>query len=248
MPHILLYSVHSAAKKKSKASGLTKSEATVISSTIRYHEVISICTNALRHQNDSKLNMASYLAVFALAVFENNMMPMTDAADLAKSNVIEHVTIELTPAQQRGFKGGKPTSVSGISFTPQFIDFYENFFEKEIDISSSQPQMWLKQNKNRGLSEENAVLLTKLRVLLFQCTGNCKMYMWKGSHGSSHPAAAATNNRKNGITPDIMYEEFSRSMRFVLIHPFCTKADYEKLVHDEKANKEWVPKSWKKKK
>ena len=220
----------------------------MISSTIRYHEVKHLCTNALRFQNDSKLNIVSYLVVFALAIFENNMMPMTDVADLDKSNVIEHVTIELTPAQQRGFRGEKPTSIPGISFTPLIALFLENFFEMTIDISGEKYKKWLKQNENKGLSKEDAVLYTKLKKLLDQCHNNCKMYMWKGSHGSLDPRAAGTNNRRNGITPDIMYEEFSRSMRFVLIHPFCTKADHKKLVHDPKSNKEWAPKSWMRKK
>ena len=229
---------------KKKGRGLTISEA----KTISYNQPLDVCTNAIRHHNEAAKNPIVYIAWSALAVFGNNMMPMTDAADLDKSNVIEHVTIELTPAQQRGFKGGKPTSVSGISFTPLIVLFLENFFEMTIDISGEKYKKWLKQNENKGLSKEDAVLYTKLKKLLDQCHNNCKMYMWKGSHGSSKASAAATNNRKNRITPDITYEEFSRSMRFVLVHPFCTTADYKKLVHDEKANKEWVPKSWKKKK
>ena len=251
MPHILLYSVHSVAKKKKKSTS-SSGKPIVYSNKSnakkkQYDKPLKENTNWLAHKNHPI--RAKWITNTLRASTLDDVTIKVDGKDVVvpTSQVVEARTVDISrlkSSQKKCGMHGQLDRVPAIAVSAQIIPVLEaEPFEMTFDLANKSAKSKIAQAKARGDSDPQ--LSVKFQIYTRRLINDSKIYKWEGYHLGLRPCLAPTRDRKNGVTPEITGAAFDPTRKIVLIHPYCTKdANVRKMGDNAVENPKWWPKSW----
>ena len=248
MPHILLYSVHSVAKKKKKSNISSNGKTSNKSAAAKdlYNLPLDVNPNHLAHENANNKAMWPLNALRATTL--DNVTIKLNGKDVvvSTSEVAEETTVDISrlkSSQKKCGSHGQLEEIPALALSANIIYVLEaKPFEKKFDLTGKQAKRMIAQANKRGDSDPE--LCVKWQLFQHRLCKNGKMYMWEGYHLALRPCTAAAMDRMNGVTPDITGAAFDPNRKIVFIHPNCTRENVRELGKNAVENPEWWPKSW----